>query len=520
MKIPIRLKLVFLFSFIIFLISIFNYNYYPQAHKKQALKNIRNHVHNMAEVVALSTGISLKLLDFESIGVTVEWAKQDPRLAYLGIFDTNKKKIAVFDPQKLNLNIKNFSHHKEPFEENHKLFVTVPIEYQEKPHGTLLLALSLEDMYSSIEENKTFTLYLCFGIFVLGSILSLIFSNIITRPIEQLTEAATEVSRGNTAVKINITTKDEIGYLGTCFIKMVENIKKSIENQVDKIINSAKTLYKSARDISSTVKDQSIIMKQQSERITDITATLEELSVSSSQVAQNSSSVLQIAETNLEESEKGMEIIQSIQQNMDKITKESNQSVESVIELGKKSKEVGKVMEIINHIADQTKLIAFNAAIEASAAGDEGKRFGVVAVEIRRLADSVMDSTAEIEAIVEEIQQGVNRLILASENESKHIQTGGQLTHKAHEHLNSLLTGAKSTNDAMKQISHATLQEKTATSQVFTALKEIQQGIKQSTQAIDQTTLVTTELTVLADELNQMVTELQGENGTKNNQQV
>ena len=137
-------------------------------------------------------------------------------------------------------------------------------------------------------------------------------------------------------------------------------------------------------------------MKQQSERITDITSTLEELSVSSSQVAQNSGSVLQIAETNLEESEKGMDIIKSIQQNMDKITRESNQSVESVIQLGKKSKEVGKVMEIINHIADQTKLIAFNAAIEASAAGDEGKRFGVVAVEIRRLADSVMDSTAEM----------------------------------------------------------------------------------------------------------------------------
>ncbi len=474
----------------------------------------------MAEVVALSTGISLKLLDFESIGVAIEWAKKDSRLVYLGIFDTNQKKISVFDPKKLNPNLNNFLKYNEPFEQDHKLFVTVPIEYQDKPHGTLMLALSLEDMYSSIEENKTFTLYSCFGIFVIGSILSLIFSNIITRPIQQLTEAATEVSKGNTTVKINITTKDEIGYLGTCFIKMVENIKKSIENQVDKIFNSAKTLYKSSQNISSTVKDQSIIMKQQSERITDITSTLEELSVSSSQVAQSSGSVLQIAETNLEESEKGMNIIKSIQLNMDTITKDSNQSVESVIQLGKKSKEVGKVMEIINHIADQTKLIAFNAAIEASAAGDEGKRFGVVAVEIRRLADSVMDSTAEIELIVEEIQQGVNRLILASEKESKHIQTGAELTNRAHEHLDSLLSGAKSTNEAMKQISLATMQEKTATSQVFIALKEIQTGIKQSTQAIDQTSLVTTELTVLADELNQMVTELQGENGSGGNKKV
>jgi methyl-accepting chemotaxis protein len=77
---------------------------------------------------------------------------------------------------------------------------------------------------------------------------------------------------------------------------------------------------------------------------------------------------------------------------------------------------------------------------------------------------SVIDSTAEIQVIVEEIQLKVNQLILASENESKHIRTGAELTHQAREHLNSLLSGAKSTNKAIKQISQATLNEKKATS--------------------------------------------------------
>lgn len=138
----IRLKLVLLFSFIILLISVFNYNYYPQAHKQQALKSIQNHVHNMAEVVALSTGISLKLLDFESIGVAMEWAKQDSRLAYLGIFDTSKQKIAVFDPNKLNLDVETLLKRRGHFEQDHNILLAVPIEYQDKPHGTLLVALS------------------------------------------------------------------------------------------------------------------------------------------------------------------------------------------------------------------------------------------------------------------------------------------------------------------------------------------------------------------------------------------
>ena len=151
-------------------------------------------------------------------------------------------------------------------------------------------------MYRSIEKNKTFTLYICFAIFIIGSLLSLIFNNIITRPIQQLTEAATEVSKDNTVVRINITTKDEIGYLATCIIIMVENIKKSIEKQVDGIFKSANSLYKSSQNISINVKDQSIIMNQQSERIVDITATLKELSVSASQIAESSGSVSYISE--------------------------------------------------------------------------------------------------------------------------------------------------------------------------------------------------------------------------------
>ncbi|MFT4579699.1 MAG: hypothetical protein ACI9UO_002545 [Nitrospinales bacterium] len=127
MRIPIRLKLVLLFSFIILLISVFNYNYYPQAHKKQVLKSIQNHVHNMAEVVALSTGISLKLLDFESIGVAIEWAKQDSRLAYLGIFDINKQKIAVFDPKNLDIDVDTLLNRKGHFEQDHNLLIAVEL---------------------------------------------------------------------------------------------------------------------------------------------------------------------------------------------------------------------------------------------------------------------------------------------------------------------------------------------------------------------------------------------------------
>jgi methyl-accepting chemotaxis protein len=98
-----------------------------------------------------------------------------------------------------------------------------------------------------------------------------------------------------------------------------------------------------------------------------------------------------------------------------------------IVELGRKSQEIGSVMKIISHIADQTKLIAFNAAIGAASLGETGKRFGVVAVEIRNLADNVMKSTLDIESRIEEVQASINKLVVSSENGTKKIKTVNDL---------------------------------------------------------------------------------------------
>jgi len=164
-------------------------------------------------------------------------------------------------------------------------------------------------------------------------------------------------------------------------------------------------------------------------------------------------------------------------------------------------------MEIINNIADQTKLIAFNASIEAASAGEAGKRFGVVAKEIRKLADNVMESTDEIERKIKEIQEAINSLVIASERSSNRIDDGSRLSTHSVGLLSKIVKCAKSTAESAKQISLSTRQQKTASNLVVNSLKEISEGSAQASAAIKQTSATTSSLQDLSRRLKKMVEE-------------
>ena len=330
------------------------------------------------------------------------------------------------------------------------------------------------------------------------------FGENLTRPLLKVVSKAKAIARGDLRQeKLNYQSEDEIGVLANTFDSMVEQL----QNNIHSISDTSLTLNSSSTQISTAVNEQSSIAAEQSASLTQITATLEELSQSSSQIAANSNSVVEISSDALGLSQKGAESIETLKEKMDGILENNKINIKDIINLGKKSKEIGTVMGIINNIADQTKLIAFNAAIEASGAGEAGKRFGVVAVEIRRLADNVMESTNEIHNKIEEIQQAINRLVVLAEKGSKGIEEGANLATKTITELGTLVQGAKSTNDEAKQISISTQQQMTATTQVLSALKEIQTGIHQSSVSMKQTQTITNSLADTSKDLKRLMNE-------------
>ncbi|MEO5340712.1 MAG: methyl-accepting chemotaxis protein [Magnetococcus sp. MYC-9] len=264
-------------------------------------------------------------------------------------------------------------------------------------------------------------------------------------------------------------------------------LASSLEHSIQAVIHVTDNVNRASAEISAAVEQQSTTAVQQVASVTEITCTMEELSSSSAQIADNARKVLQMSSHALSKTNQSAAEMSMVIDKMKKITKANRRSGRAIAELGRKSVEITDIMNIINSIADQTKLLAFNAALEAASAGEAGKRFGVVAVEIRRLADSVMESTGHIAARVEQIHTTIKQLVEASKRDAGQVEEGMEISCRAADILAEVVEGVGTTTDATQQISLATQQQETANRQILVALQGIEQGIQQSSASINQT---------------------------------
>jgi len=285
----------------------------------------------------------------------------------------------------------------------------------------------------------------------------------------------------------------------------VNNLLEKMHHIMVMVADVTQRINSHAATIAATIDQQAGFATRLSSSVVEISTTMQEFSSSAIQIAYHSQGVVEIGDKTLQDTKAGAAGVETLTGKMNEISSDNEADLREIVELGRKSKEITKIMEIINNIANQTKLIAFNAALEAASAGEAGKRFGVVAVEIRRLADNVVASTGEIEDKVTEIMDTVNRLVLTSEKSSKGIREGLDYALRTVSMLGDVVTGAEATADAAKQISLSTQQQQTASNQVVIALRDIEEGTRHSSSAMQQITTISKDLTDLADNLKLLV---------------
>ena len=289
------------------------------------------------------------------------------------------------------------------------------------------------------------------------------------RPLNEVVDSVQAACNGDIGHKVEVTTHDEIGTLAASYNQMLDLIVYLIRQTQE----SSKRLAASSNDILAATEQQASGAAEQAASISETTATMEELASTYRQIAENADHVVRIAEASLGSAENGQHAVANTLEAMEEIKTRTRASANRILALGEHSQQISQVLAIINSIADQTKILALNAAIEAARAGDAGKGFSVVATEIRKLAESVVESTGEISGIMTEIQSSANDLVISTEQELKQVQTGVDLAHTTGESLGSILELVEQTTVAAKEISAATQQQKSATDQVVKAMREV-----------------------------------------------
>jgi methyl-accepting chemotaxis protein len=279
-------------------------------------------------------------------------------------------------------------------------------------------------------------------------------------------------------------------------------LTRSLAGQIGSAVQH---LQSSATELQASATQQATTAKQQATSTAEITTTMKELLASSRQIAERTQRVARLAEQTGGAAKGGEDSLREAQQGMATIRRQVDLIVEHMLDLGKKSQQIGGVLEIIDELAEQTNILAINATIEAAGASQDGRRFAVVADEIRRLADRVGASTREIRSLVDEIRAAANTTVMATEQGSKATDAGARQFDVVAAGLQQIASLVLDTSDAAREIELSTAQQATAVEQADAAMIEVASSASTVEASSRQTVQVAAELASLSSSLSRLV---------------
>jgi methyl-accepting chemotaxis protein len=277
---------------------------------------------------------------------------------------------------------------------------------------------------------------------------------------------------------------------------------RAISRQVGTAIHQVQG---SSTELRAAATQQATGAKQQSGAMTEIATTINELLATSRQIADSAKRVAAIAEKTAASGRSGEAAMRSALESVTGIKRQVDVVVAHMLDLGKRSQQIGGVLEIINELAEQTNILAINATIEAAGATESGRRFGVVADEIRKLADRVSGSTKEIRGLIDEIRSAVNTTVMATEGGSKAVDAGVREFKQVAASFDEIVALVGTTTDAAREIELSTRQQASGVEQVNVAITGVAQSTRETETSSTQMLQTASQLSGLATDLMRLV---------------
>ena len=335
---------------------------------------------------------------------------------------------------------------------------------------------------------------------------------IVVQPITASTALAEEIANNNLALPdIAVTSMDEIGQA----LVALNRMKNNLTQIVGTIGGTAAQLASASEEISATAGQTAEIARTQADQTQQAATAMHEMSATIAEISANSQTAAEASVNAANAARTGGKAVEEALSTMRWIAETTSGVAATVTELGKSSEKIGKVVSVINDIADQTNLLALNAAIEAARAGEQGRGFAVVADEVRKLAERTTKATQDIASMIATIQVETQNAVLAMEHSKIEVQSGLDKASVSGAALQDIIKMSEHVGEMITHIASAATAQSAATAEINTTVTEISSSALGSAGAAAETAKACTDLSSLAFDLQNLVKEFKVAPGPK-----
>jgi methyl-accepting chemotaxis protein len=358
----------------------------------------------------------------------------------------------------------------------------------------------------AIESAKQATTMLIAGslaAFIVGIAAAALIARAVLKPLRAVIDRLRDIAEGEADLtkRVDEARKDELGELGKWFNVFVKNMQQILLD----VRGASNQVAAAATEIAASSEEMARGMEQQSGQVSQIGSAVAEMSSSVIEVAKKSGQASEQATKAGQQATEGGSVVEQTVVGMEAINEAVSAGATSVTELGKRGVQIGEIIKVINDIADQTNLLALNAAIEAARAGEHGRGFAVVADEVRKLAERTTKATEEVAGSIRAIQDETRIAVERMTTGTQQVEVGVEKANAAGVTLKGIVQSAKDVASMIQSIAAASEQQSSASEQISRSLESINSVTREATAGASQAAQASTELSSKAEELRSMV---------------
>jgi len=361
------------------------------------------------------------------------------------------------------------------------------------------------DLTKDFQEHQRFVMVINIGqvllLVVLFFFIGWVVKRFVTRRVTEIRNHLGDLVNGDMTGQVDIAGRDEMGEI----LCAVQSSKVLLGSVVDQIVSVSGSIDARAKHLSSTMAKVERSSQSQSESAGSMAAAVEELTVSIDQVASNAGDVRQVSDNSKTLASDGGKVVQQVVSDMGKINEAVVNAAATIEDLGHKSEQIQNIVKSIKEIADQTNLLALNAAIEAARAGEQGRGFAVVADEVRKLAEKTSKSTQEISAMTETITNSTNEAVAEMEAAVGLVKSGASLAAQAGTAIVGINEGALRVQNGVEDISTSIHEQSLAGREIAVNVEKVAQMSEENSASVREVSATVEKLEHLSHSLEESV---------------